>query len=204
MSDQPAHPAPGLREQKKSRTRRALRSAALSRARAQGPDGFTLQEVCDDADVSARTFFNYYPSKEAVLFDWDDDMVADLIAAVRDRPAGEDPATAVLAVVEGLIASLTTNPLWHAQIDLVRAHPELAPRMAAVEWTVENALVRAVADRAGRSVPDLESRTAAAMAMAALRATITAWLSDPEGPGTATLFARVLEHTRTLFGPRSG
>lgn len=196
--------APGLRARKKARTRRALRAAALARARTQGPDGFTLQEVCDDAEVSARTFFNYFPSKEAVLFDWDEDMVADLIAAVRDRPAGEDPATAVLTVVEGLIAELTTNPLWHAQIELLRAHPELAPRMAAVEWTIEDALARAVAGRSGRPVPDLESHTAAATAMAALRVTLTAWLADPTGPGTGALFEQVLDHTRTLFGPRPG
>ncbi len=200
----PTGTAPGLRARKKARTRRALRAAALARARVQGPDGFTLQEVCDDAGVSARTFFNYYPSKEAVLFDWDEDMVAELTAAVRDRPAGEDGFTAVLAVVEGLIAELTANPVWHAQIDLLRTHPELAPRMAAVEWTVEDTLVRAVTARAGRDADDLESRTAAAMAMAALRVTITVWLADPDGPDTGTVFARVLDHTRALFGARPG
>ncbi|MBW0105186.1 TetR/AcrR family transcriptional regulator [Pseudonocardia sp. KRD291] len=191
----------GLRARKKARTRQALRSAALARARAQGPDGFTLQEVCDDAEVSARTFFNYYPGKDAVLFDWDEDMVAALTAAVRDRPAGEDPATAVLTVVEGLVAALTTNPLWHEQIELLRAYPELAPRMASVEWTVEDTLVRALAERAGRPVDDLAARTAASVAMAALRVTVTTWLADPAGPDSRTVFRRVLEHTRALFGP---
>lgn len=193
---------PGLRARKKTRTRRALRSAALARARAQGPDGFTLQEVCDDAEVSARTFFNYYPSKEAVLFDWDADAVADLIAAVRDRPAGEDPATAVLTVVEGLVAELTTSPLWHEQVELLRAHPQLMPRMATVERSVEDTLARALAARGARPADDLESRTAAAVAMAALRVTITRWLDHPNGLDPRALFGRVLAHTRSLLAAR--
>lgn len=196
--------APGLRARKKARTRQALRSAALARARAQGPDGFTLQEVCDDAEVSARTFFNYFPSKEAVLFDWDEDMVAALTAAVRDRPAEQDPTTAVLSVVEGLAAALTTSPLWHEQIELLRAYPQLAPRMATVEWTVEDTLVRAVAARAGRPVDDLRGRTAAAIAMAALRVTITTWLADPSGLDSRTVFRQVLDHARAQFGPEAG
>ncbi|MDN5920660.1 MAG: TetR/AcrR family transcriptional regulator [Pseudonocardia sp.] len=202
VTETATHAAPGLRARKKARTRRALRSAALARARAQGPDSFTLQEVCDDAEVSARTFFNYYPSKEAVLFDWDEDMVAELIAAVRNRPDEEDQATAVLAVVKGLISALITNPLWHEQIELLRIYPQLAPRMAAVDWTVEDALARAVADRGGRPHGDLEARTTAATAMAALRVTITTWLADPNAHDPRALFGRVLEHVRALFGPR--
>ncbi|MET0189589.1 MAG: TetR family transcriptional regulator, partial [Pseudonocardia sediminis] len=120
---------------------------------------------------------------------------------VRDRPTGEDPATAVFTVVEGLVAALTTSPLWHEQIALLRAYPQLGPRMATVEWTVEDTLVRAVAERAGRPVDDLESRTAAAVAMAALRVTITTWLADPSEREARTLFRQVLDHTRALFSP---
>lgn len=79
----------GRRERKKAQTRQALADAALKLFLERGYDEVGVKEVADAADVSVTTLFKYFPSKEALLFDQDDDIEAALVAAVHGRP----PAT---------------------------------------------------------------------------------------------------------------
>lgn len=58
----------GLRERKKAATRLALHESALRLAAEQGPDGVTIEAIADAANVSRRTFSNYFSSKEEALF----------------------------------------------------------------------------------------------------------------------------------------
>ncbi|MFE6051542.1 TetR family transcriptional regulator [Kitasatospora sp. NPDC056446] len=62
---------PGMRDRKKARTRDSIRSAALDLFEEQGFERTTVNEICHRADIAHRTFFRYYPAKEALLFGWD-------------------------------------------------------------------------------------------------------------------------------------
>src|SRR3954469_24397623 len=58
----------GLRERKSTRTREAIERAALELALEQGFDRTTVDQIAERADVSPRTVFVRYPTKEAIVF----------------------------------------------------------------------------------------------------------------------------------------
>src|SRR6476646_4593563 len=76
-----------LRERKKLATRRSLRRAALDLIAERGFSQVTVEDIAAAADVSPRTFFNYFPSKEAALFGTDPDRVAAPDEGGARRPA---------------------------------------------------------------------------------------------------------------------
>jgi AcrR family transcriptional regulator len=78
----------GLREAKKRRTRATIAAAAMELFAARGFDAVTVAEIAHAADVSEKTVFNYFPSKEDLVFERGQERRAALIEAMRNRPAG--------------------------------------------------------------------------------------------------------------------
>lgn len=79
-------PAPtGLRERKKQQTRRALQDAAMRLFAEKGYDRTTIEEIADVADVSYRTFFRYFATKEEVLEADFTELFERMEAAVSER-----------------------------------------------------------------------------------------------------------------------
>jgi AcrR family transcriptional regulator len=84
------NPEPGLRERKKERTRETIARAAHALFAERGYHATTLNDIAQAADVSTRTIFAYFPSKEDILFSDFPLMRRTLARALADRPAGED------------------------------------------------------------------------------------------------------------------
>src|SRR5687767_8598626 len=166
----------GRRERKKRETRRALRSAALQLALERGPDQVSVEEIADAADVSVRTFFNYFSSKEEALVTWDADLRAELAEAVRARPADELPLAALHHAIAGLLDGFEDKADERAmRMRLVREHPSLLPRHLAAHAELERALAEAVADRLGIDPDGTYPHVVVASAVAAMRAAVTRW-----------------------------
>ncbi|MEE3922160.1 TetR/AcrR family transcriptional regulator [Micromonospora sp. BRA006-A] len=85
----------GLRERKKAATRLALHEAALSLAVEHGPDRITVEAIADAANVSRRTFSNYFGGKEEALFHGDTLRLRRLLRLVADQPAELSPWAAL-------------------------------------------------------------------------------------------------------------
>jgi AcrR family transcriptional regulator len=100
---------PGLRERKKRETRQRISDEATRLFLARGFDQVTVVEVAAAAGVSPMTVFNYFPRKEDLLFDRDEEAAALLTTAIRDRPVGCSVSAALRALLLGLIA--TRHPL---------------------------------------------------------------------------------------------
>lgn len=88
------------RELNKARTREALLDAVRSQLAQGGLSELNVEEIADAADVSRRTFFNYFPSVEAALSEAISVPIAHLATMLGERPADEPPLVAVRRVVQ--------------------------------------------------------------------------------------------------------
>jgi AcrR family transcriptional regulator len=85
----------GLRETKKARTRLAISDAATRLFIERGFERVTVAEIAEAADVSIKTVFNYFTTKEDLFFDRSEELIGGLIAAIAERPAGTTVADAL-------------------------------------------------------------------------------------------------------------
>jgi AcrR family transcriptional regulator len=96
------NPQPGLRERKKQRTRETIARAAHQLFAVRGYHATTLPDIAEAADVSTRTIFAYFPSKEDILFS-DFALMKDALGqALAERPEGQDALEAVRAFILSL------------------------------------------------------------------------------------------------------
>ncbi len=171
----------GLRERKKHATRVALRRAALTLAVDRGPEHVTVEDIAAAADVSPRTFFNYFASKEGALVGEHTERFAAFHELLLGRPADEPPIVAIgNAVVEYVRGIELDRDLWALRRRLVERHPELLPRVLGANASAERELADAIAERAGLPAGHAYPALVAAVSIAAVRAaTLRAACSEP-------------------------
>jgi len=180
-------PIATLRERKKVRTRDALAAAALRLSSAHGFEGVTIDQITADADVSRRTFFRYFASKEAALFPDYARRLEQFRSQLRAAPRGEPP----FASVER--AFLAVAALYMRDRDEIVAQQrvvERSPSLIVHERTLDRDWERAVAEtldpRRGGGPAGRRARVLAGAMMGAVRATLREWL---DGDGRADLVA---------------
>jgi AcrR family transcriptional regulator len=161
--------APGLRERKKQRTRDHIVAAGFRLFAERGYAETTLADIAAAADIAPRTFFAYFPSKEAVVFSDFDAMFASLKATIEERPEGE---TAIDALRRWLDHSL---PAEHEASDeavlrkrMCIDEPSLAAHQKGLLGRLEEVLRDGVARDLGEPVDGLRPKLVAAAAVAAL------------------------------------
>jgi AcrR family transcriptional regulator len=174
-----------LRERKKQATRRLLRRAALDLVAERGLANVTVEDIAEAAEVSPRTFFNYFPSKEAALFGGQDpDRAATLRERLASRPPGEpvlDGLRAVLAEdAQGMadeLRSLGGDPRDALRrMKEARNDPHVRAAHAAQMARIERAIAEGLATRLGADQEtDPYPSVLAAAAVAVVRACIAFW-----------------------------
>jgi AcrR family transcriptional regulator len=167
----------GLRERKKLATRLALHGAALRLVAERGLDHVSVDDIAQRADVSPRTFFNYFSSKDDAVLGLDPEDVQRQVRDLRERPAEESALEALRAVAMAQAAEMASETeLWPLRLTVIDAHPALIGRLAAVFGEAERALAEAIAERTGTRIGvDVYPTLLAGVAGVAMRTSLHRW-----------------------------
>ena len=177
----------GLRERKKQRTREQIVDAAFKLFGERGFQATTVADIAAAADIAPRTFFAYFPSKEAVVFHDFDGLFESLHERIDARPEGETAIDALRGWLQD------TMPSAHAESEeaelrkrMCLDEPGLAAHQQHLLARLEVVLRHGVARDLGESADGLRPKLVAAAAVAALAAI------DDEGADKASSM-RVLD-----------
>jgi AcrR family transcriptional regulator len=171
--------AAGLRERKKEKTREALIAAALALFNERGFDHVTVEEIADACDVSPRTFFRYFGSKEDVLFADGDRRKGLLMEAVVAQPDGLSPFAALENAIREFAGDYTNQrDVLRARHQIVNTTPSLRSGTAERQqrWEADVVDLLKSSGRA-KKASDLELRMVVATTMTALRVAMETWLA---------------------------
>ncbi|GAA3195590.1 hypothetical protein GCM10010486_76420 [Nonomuraea roseoviolacea subsp. carminata] len=139
----------GIRERKKQRTRRALIEAALRLFAEKGYEETTLAEIAAEADVSTRTFFSYFASKEDVLLHDIQTRMERTIAIVATHAPDEPLSDLLMRIVRDALGQVADDEDYDAEkarvrIRLVTTVPGLQARALRIMFANQLRLVQAL------------------------------------------------------------
>jgi AcrR family transcriptional regulator len=152
-------PEQGLRERKKQRTRQLIAETARALFVERGFDAVPVAEVARHADVSEATVFNYFQTKEDLVFQGMQAFETEMLDAVRNRPAGTSIVSAFGRFVlkpRGLLAAEDKASAEHLSgvARLIATSPALMARQREILASYTAALAAVIADDTGSDSED--------------------------------------------------
>lgn len=182
--DEPEGAPPGRRERKKRATYLALRVAALDLVAERGFAHVTVEDVAEAVDVSVRTFFNYFSSKEDAVVGDDPALRASMRAELLALPGEVAPLEALRHVLMGRLRAIREDldltgegpQVWSRRFAGALAQPEVRAAYAKHMTVVEQFLTDALVERLGGD-PALRGYAAlvTASALAVMRTVGALW-----------------------------
>lgn len=177
----------GRRERKKLATRRALIDAAVELFTARGFAGTTVAQIAEHADVSTRTFFLHFPTKEDVLAGEGDARTELGLRAIAEHVPGEGPDEAFARAMRVMIddGRPEETRLGHLRYRIAQEAPTVRMNVLRRRLETEALFAAALHDRFRDEIDELGARATVAAVMAASYAAAT--LSIDRGDPPAVL-----------------
>lgn len=164
-------PSPGRREQRKAETRQAISDVATRLIIERGFEAVSMSEIADAAGVSRKTVFNYFASKEQLVFDRDEEA-RQLLREGMGARASMTPLAAFQALVRELLDNghplLRINTGAASFWKTVAQSAVLVAHARQLQALLTDDLAQLMAESAGRPVEDADARLAASMLMASM------------------------------------
>ncbi|MET8977486.1 TetR family transcriptional regulator [Streptomyces sp. NPDC004539] len=212
MTPSTSSPAPGggdLRDRRRRQTAQEIHQAVIRLAKEHGFCHVTVDMISTEAGVSPRTFFNYFPGKEAAAVgqapaELPGELVARFVAA---GPA--HPRTVLQELTSALVAHLAEDPPdRRAARDVFELAHSTPPVLAALMTRFDGfrrSLVEAVAARMGPDTPEELPDLIATVAISAMRTGMERWsLHAEDGDSPVPYVERATALLYTLFSPDPG
>ncbi|WP_225827603.1 TetR/AcrR family transcriptional regulator [Streptomyces naphthomycinicus] len=140
----------GRRERKKAATRQKIADTALRLFLERGYDAVGIREVAAEADVAVTTLFSHFASKEALVFEQDEDFEQRLTRAVTGRAPQGPLIPALRREIHALVRHCTADgaaPIWH----MIDASPALREYEESMRLRHAESLAAAIAADPGLS-----------------------------------------------------
>ena len=151
----------GLREIKKERTRRSIAETAARLFAERGYENVAVSDVARAAEVAEQTVYNYFPTKEQLVTDRDQQIQDRLSDLIRSRPEAITPAAAIREFVLDSVAAIRRLPpeLWRGELGY----------LAAISPTVHRLALELIDRQAGALAAAISDTTAVAPEIATLQ-----------------------------------
>jgi len=148
----------GRRERKKRETRQRISDIATGLMLERGFNAVTIAEIAESADVSVNTVYNYFPSKEDLFFDREEEMTDRPSRIVRERSPGESAAHALL---DRLREDVTARNIYGGVLEgyddwlrCVREAPSLMARLFLMQQRTADRLALTLREETGAAPGD--------------------------------------------------
>lgn len=169
----------GLRERKKLKTRAAIQKEAMRLFLEKGYEATTIEEIADAAEISPSTFFNYFPSKEEVVFA--DELDPLLVNAINAQPDGINPIAALRNGMRDVFSHLTPEQdrVMRQRMGLITSTPELRAALLTQFASQVDQIAEVLAQRVGREPDEFPVRNLAGALLGVMMSALLAAVDDP-------------------------
>jgi AcrR family transcriptional regulator len=197
----------GLRERKKEKTRLAILDAALDLFLEQGYESTTVEQIAGIVDISPRTFFRYFTSKDHLVLWFHDHGEEIMLETLASRPQDEPPFTALMHALRAVLSDMEDSaPEESARYlklrRILEENPRLIGQSVARGAETERRLAEKVAARRGTDPDDDQlSHLIVAFAMSTLRVGFECPRRDGTLPEVTARMAETIELAERSLQP---
>jgi AcrR family transcriptional regulator len=193
----------GLAVRKKERTRRQLAEAASALFSLRGYSGTTIDEIAAAVDVSPRTFFRYFPTKEDLVVVIGAMSLDQLLEALRNRPPEESLQVALRrAIDQSLVPEWTDTKRVRAFLALLRETPALRARWLEEADAKRDLMAAIVAARTDTDPSDLRNLLIAGAITLTIDTALQAWADQDVEPDASSFVYDGLSELATALLPK--
>ncbi|WP_324193582.1 TetR family transcriptional regulator [Nocardia otitidiscaviarum] len=201
-------PPSALRDRKRERTRRALLEAAVELFETRGYEATTVADIAATAEVGTRTFFNYFASKEELLFPEPDERVQAAVRAIATRRPGERPVEVLLRALR----AAGDNPGDHlgdtlaSRISVLRARisrtvPAVSGRAAYAQLASQQEIARQLRSAFPDELDDVGAAALVGAVVGAVSGALTVLFQQPGLEDGEQLHRKIQETTSKVLAP---